>query len=179
MKEFLLRNKVVFVAAVLAGIASAGMTFLSWGKFGDTGLSWNAFGVYTGERNDYFSTVGPPMGEFINTGPGWTVLIASIAATVALTGATRTRRLGLVAPVFALIAFVAVVACIVRPTLLMGELRDFLGAGADPERAFVNSAILIAEASATGILLICSVLLAITTIRQARRSSATDSGLDA
>lgn len=154
------------------------MTFLSWVRFGDTGLSWNALGPYTGEQNEYLSTAGPALGQFINTGPGWTVLIASIAATVALTGTTRTRRLGLVAPVFALIAFVAMVACIARPTLLMGELRDFLGARADPERAFVNSAILSAEASATGILLICSVQFAITTIRQARRSSVTDSGPD-
>lgn len=175
-----MRNKVVLVLGVLAGIASAGITFLSWVRFGDTGLSWNALGTYTGgEQNEYLSTAGPALGQFINTGPGWTVLIASIAATVALTGTTRTRRLGLVAPVFALIAFVAVVTCIARPTLLMDELRDFLGASADPERAFVNSATLIAEASATGILLICSVQFAITTIRQARRSSVTDSGPDA
>lgn len=172
-----MRKKLVLALAVVIGIASAALTFLSWARFGTTGLSWNAFGVYTGERDEYSGTVGPPLGQFINTVPGWIVLVASIAATLALTAATRNRWLGLAAPVFALIAFVEVIACLVHPALFTGDLREFFGGG-DPEQAFVNSRILIAEASTTGILLICTVFLAIDTIRHTRSATVTDSGPD-
>jgi len=157
------------VLAVVTGIASAGLTFLSWARFNDVGLYWNAFGVYTGDRNEYFDSIGPAAGHLINTVPGWTVLTAAVAATITIiiTTATRIHRLGPVAPAFALVAFVGAVACLVHPAFLISELKAALSPG-DPDRAFLNSSVIIAEVAITGVLAISTALVAISSIRRVR-----------
>lgn len=162
-----MRNKAVVVLAGVMGIASAGLTFLSWARLYDVGLYWNAFGVYTGERNEYFDSIGPLAGHLVNTVPGWTVLTASVAATITVAAATRIRRLGLVAPVFALVAFVAAVACLAHPAFLISDLKAALSP-ADPDRAFLNSGVVITEVVTTGVLVMCTTLAAISGIRRGR-----------
>ncbi|MHA7653388.1 hypothetical protein ACX9NE_16955 [Mycobacterium sp. ML4] len=123
--------------------------------------------MYAGENNEYFARIGPPLGQLINTVPGWVVLIASLAATVAFATATRMRWLGLAAPIFALVAFVEVIACLIHPAFLIGDLKAFVSP-ADPDRAFLNTGVVIAEVATTGVLLICTSLIAISGIRRAR-----------
>ncbi|WP_205877157.1 hypothetical protein [Mycobacterium camsae] len=162
-----MRNKAVVVLAGVMGIASAGLTFLSWARLYDVGLYWNAFGVYTGPNDNYNNRFGPPLGHLVNTVPGWTVLTASVAATITVAAATRMRRLGLVAPVFAFVAFVAAVACLAHPAFLISDLKAALSP-ADPDRAFLNSGVVITEVVTTGVLVMCTSLAAISGIRRGR-----------
>lgn len=155
----MLRNRVITIVAVVAAIASAALTLLSWidlSRFGFP-IRWNGLGMYVGEYGEQY---GALLNGMVSGAPGWIVLIASIAAGAALLAASRVRRLGIVACGCAVIAFVTAVVCLVYPAILIGGTEHELGASGLADRDFVNSGALTAEVAATGVLVLCTAFLA-------------------
>lgn len=158
----MLRTKVITAVAVVAAIASAALTLLPWVDVSRLGLPirWNGLGVYVGEdRQDY----GHLLAGMVDSVPGWILLIASLAAGAAVLAAARVRVLGLVACGCAVVAFVTAVVCLVYPAVLGGDAKNEMGISLVPDRQVLNSGALFAEAAATGILVICTALLAFKT----------------
>lgn len=153
----MLRSKVFTIAAVVAAIASAALTLLPWIDLSHLGfpIRWNGLGIYDGEDADRY---GPLLGGMVNSTPGWIVLIAAIAAAATLLAASRARWLGLVACACAAVAFVTAVLCWLYPALLVDGTKHEMGASGLADREFVNSSALMAEAGATGVLLVCTAL---------------------
>lgn len=154
----MLRTKVITAVAVAAAIASAALTLLPWIDISRLGLPirWNGLGIYIGE---YGENYGHLLAGMVNSVPGWIVLIASLAAGGAVLAAARVRGLGLVGCGCAVVAFVTAVLCLVHPAVLGGGAKNELGISLVPDRQVLNSGALIAEAAATGVLLICAALL--------------------
>jgi hypothetical protein len=158
-KGNMLRTKVITVVAVAAAIASAALTLLPWVDVSRLGLPirWNGLGVYVGEdRRDY----GHLLAGMVDSVPGWIVLIASLAAGGVVLAAPRVRVFGLVACGCAVVAFVTAVLCLVYPAVLAGDAKNEMGISLVPDRQMLNSGSLIAEAAATGVLVICTALVA-------------------
>lgn len=154
-----MRTKAVTVLAVVAAIVSAALTLLPWIDVSQLGLPirWNGLGIYIGEDGKYYGSL---LSGMVDSSPGWTVLVASIAAAGALLGAGRVRWLGLVACGCAVVAFVTALLCLVYPAVLAGSAKNELGISLVPDRQVLNSGALIAEAAATGVLVACTALIA-------------------
>jgi hypothetical protein len=95
----------------------------------------------------------------VDSTPGWLVVIASLAAGGALLAATRARWLGIVACGCAVIAFVTAVLCLAYPAVLVGDAKNEMGISLVADRQVLNSGALIAEAGATGALVVCTALI--------------------
>lgn len=151
-------NKAITVVAVVAAIASAALTLLPWIDVSHLGLPirWNGLGIYIGEHGEYYGSLLTGM---VDSTPGWIVVIASIAAAGALLGATRLRWLGLVACGCGVVAFVTAVLCLVYPAVLAGGAKNELGISLVADREVLNTGALIAEAAATGVLVVCTALI--------------------
>ncbi|OMB94232.1 hypothetical protein [Mycobacterium colombiense] len=156
----MLRSKVFTIAAVVAAIASAALTLLPWIDLSHLGfpIRWNGLGIYDGEDADRY---GPLLSGMVDSTPGWIVLIAAIAAAATLLAASRARWLGLVACGCAAVAFVTAVLCWLYPALLVDGTKHEMGASGLADREFVNSSALLAEAAATGVLVVCTALAVI------------------
>lgn len=154
----MVRTKAITVVAVVAAIASAALTLLPWIDVSHLGLPirWNGLGIYTGENGEYYGSV---LKDMVDSTPGWIVLIASLAAAGALLGAARVRWLGIVACGCAIVAFIAAALCLVYPAVLAGDAKNELGISLVPDREVLSSGALTAETAATGVLMICAVLI--------------------
>ncbi|BBY02174.1 hypothetical protein MSEO_26730 [Mycobacterium seoulense] len=167
-----MRAKAIDIVAVVAAIASAGLTLLPWIDVSPLGLPmrWNGLGIYIGEHGEHY---GALFTGLVNGTPGWVVLIASIAAGGALLGASRVRVLGLVACGCAVVAFLSAVLCLVYPAVLAGDAKPELGISVVPDREVLNSWALIAEAASTGVLVVCAAITATrSTFRHPEKSMA-------
>ncbi|OBB93941.1 hypothetical protein [Mycobacterium sp. 852002-40037_SCH5390672] len=156
----MVRTRVITIVALVAAIASAALTLLSWIDLSHLGfpIRWNGLGMYVGEDAEHY---GPMLSGMVDGAPGWIVLIASIAAAGALLAASRVRRLGLVACGCAVVAFGTAVVCVANPAVLVGGTKYEMGASGLADRDFVNSGALVAEAAATGVLVICTALIVV------------------
>ncbi|WP_231969101.1 MULTISPECIES: hypothetical protein [unclassified Mycobacterium] len=152
-------TKPISAVAVVAAIAAAALTLLPWIDLDHLGLPlrWNGLGVYIGEHGEHY---GAHLAGMANSAPGWTIVIASLAAAAAMVGATRVNVLGLVACGFAVVAFVTALLCLVRPGVLAGDTKHELGISELPDREVLNSAALVAEVAATGVLVVATSLAA-------------------
>ncbi|WP_244168201.1 hypothetical protein [Mycobacterium paraffinicum] len=157
-----MRVKAIDAVAVVAAIASAALTLSPWVDTSKLGLPirWNGLGIYIGEYGQHY---GGLFAGLVSGVPGWVVVIASIAAAGALLGASRVRLLGLVACGSAVVAFVSAVLCLAYPAMLAGDAKRELGIALIPDREVLNSRALIAEAAATGVLVVCAVLSVVKT----------------
>ncbi|MEB4208073.1 hypothetical protein [Mycobacterium sp. 94-17] len=142
----------------MAAIASAALTLLPWIDLNRLGLPfrWNGLGIYIGEHGEHYDDL---LTGLVNSAPGWTVLVASLAAAGALLAATRVRGLDLVACGCAAVAFVSAVLCLVHPVVLAGDATREMGVSLGSEREVLNIGALIAEAAATGVLVVCTALV--------------------
>lgn len=155
-----MRTKAITVVAVVAAIASAALTLLPWIDVSHLGLPirWNGLGIYIGEHGEYYGSL---LTNMVDSTPGWIVVIASLAAAGALLAATQVRWLGIVACGCAVVAFVTAVLCLAYPAVLVGDAKNELGISLVADRQVLNSGALIAEAGATGVLVVCTALIVV------------------
>lgn len=159
-----MRTKAITVVAVVAAIASAALTLLPWIDVSHLGLPirWNGLGIYIGEHGEYYGSL---LTDMVDSTPGWIVVIASLAAAGALLAATQVRWLAFGACGCAVVACVTAVLCLAYPAVLVGDAKNELGISLIADRQVLNSGALIAEAAVTGLLVVCTALIALRTRR--------------
>jgi hypothetical protein len=164
MTESAVPTKTVIGLAASAVIAAVALALQPWVDLRDVGGPgyWNGLGMFAGpkEYGDLGSLSNPL---------GWVVAASMALAAAALVSSTRTLPwLRWVASGFAAVAVATVVACLIRPSLLAGDLLHEFGADSIPARDVVNSPVLWGELVVTGLALLTPFVITVAERRTPR-----------
>jgi hypothetical protein len=138
LNRYMSRMSFVRVGAVtIFGTALA--AYQTWVDFSPLGVDirWNGLGFVGGDQAHTAADVGASINPL-----GWVVAVAMVIAGVLFIASTYTQpALLLIASIgFAAVAFLTVVACLISPGLLLGDLLKTLGVSAlDPDQVVKTS----------------------------------------